>query len=124
MKMSTSMLLILIGIGILTGFMAGMLGIGGAIILIPGLVFLLGMSQQAAQGTSLAVMLPPIGIIAAFNYYKAGQVNIKFALILAVAFLAGSYFGSKLALNLPQPLLKKIFGVLLLLVAAKILISK
>ncbi|MFA5819959.1 MAG: sulfite exporter TauE/SafE family protein [Bacteroidales bacterium] len=118
------MLLILIVIGIVTGAMAGMLGIGGAIIMIPALVFFMGFSQQMAQGTSLAVMLPPIGILAAYNYYKAGQVNIKFAIILAVAFLIGSYFGSKLALNLPQPLLKKIFGVLLLLVAAKMLLSK
>ena len=122
--MSTSILLILIGIGILTGFMAGMLGIGGAIIMIPAMVFLLGLSQQTAQGTSLAVMLPPIGIIAAYNYYKAGEVNFKFALILAVFFLVGSYFGSKVALNISQPILKKIFGVLLLLVAAKMLFSK
>lgn len=122
--MSTSALLILLAIGIITGIMAGMLGIGGAVIMIPGLVFLMGLSQQAAQGTSLAVMLPPIGIIAAYNYYKAGQVNLKFALILAAAFLIGSYFGSKIALNLPQPLLKKIFGILLLLVAAKMLFSK
>ena len=122
--MSTSMLLILIVIGIVTGFMAGMLGIGGAIIMIPALVFFLGVTQQTAQGTSLAVMLPPIGILAAYNYYKAGQVNIKFALILAAFFLVGSFFGSKLALNIPQALLKKIFGVLLLLVAAKMLLSK
>ena len=124
MKMSTSMILILIVIGIITGVMAGMLGIGGAIIMIPALVFFMGISQQTAQGTSLAVMLPPIGIIAAYNYYKAGQVNIKFAIILAVFFLIGSYFGSKLALNLPQPVLKKIFGILLLLVAARMLLSK
>ena len=124
MKMSTTMLLILIVIGIITGVMAGMLGIGGAIIMIPALVFLLGISQQSAQGTSLAVMLPPVGIIAAYNYYKAGHVNIKFAIILAVCFLAGSYFGSKLALDLPQAVLKKIFGVLLLLVAARMLLSK
>jgi uncharacterized protein len=124
MEMSTAMLLGLIVIGIITGFMAGMLGIGGAIIMIPALVFFMGITQQTAQGTSLAVMLPPIGIIAAYNYYKAGQVNITFAIILAVCFLAGSYFGSKLALNLPQALLKKIFGVLLLLVAAKMLLSK
>lgn len=122
--MSTSMILILIVIGIITGVMAGMLGIGGAIIMIPALVFLLGISQQTAQGTSLAVMLPPVGIIAAYNYYKEGQVNIRFAIILAVFFLVGSYFGSKLALNLPQPVLKKIFGILLLLVAAKMLLSK
>jgi len=124
MKMSASMLLLLIGIGILTGVMAGMLGIGGAVIMIPALVFFMGISQQTAQGTSLAVMLPPIGIIAAYNYYKAGQVNIKFAIVLAVCFLVGSYFGSKLALTLPQAALKKIFGILLLLVAAKMLLSK
>ena len=122
--MSISMIVILIVVGIITGVMAGMLGIGGAIIMIPALVFLLGISQQTAQGTSLAVMLPPVGIIAAYNYYKAGQVNIKFAIILAVFFLVGSYFGSKLALNMPQVLLKKIFGIILLLVAAKMLLSK
>jgi hypothetical protein len=124
MDMSTSMLLLLIAIGIITGAMAGMLGIGGAIIMIPALVFFMGFSQQMAQGPSLAVMLPPIGILAAYNYYKAGQVNIKYALILAACFLIGSYFGSKLALNIPQAALKKIFGVLLLLVAARMLIWK
>jgi hypothetical protein len=118
------MILILIVIGIITGVMAGMLGIGGAIIMIPALVYLLGISQQTAQGTSLAVMLPPVGIIAAFNYYKAGHVNIRFAIILAVFFLVGSYFGSKLAVNIPENVLRKIFGVLLLLVAAKMLLSK
>jgi len=122
--MSTSILLILVLIGIITGFAAGMLGIGGAIIMIPGLVFLLGMTQQEAQGTSLAVMLPPIGILAAYNYYKEGVVNLKFALILAVAFIIGSYFGSKLAIQIPQHLLKKIFGVLMLGIALKMLLSK
>ena len=114
----------LAAIGIVTGVMAGMLGIGGAIIMVPALVFIMGFSQQMAQGTSLAVMLPPIGIIAAYNYWKAGQVNLKFALILAAAFIIGSYFGSKLALSLPQALLKKIFGILLLLVAARMLLNK
>jgi hypothetical protein len=124
MNMSVSTLLIIIVIGIITGVTAGMLGIGGAIIMIPALVFFLGFSQQMAQGTSLAVMLPPIGILATYNYWKAGQVDLKVALILAVMFLVGSYFGSKLALNIPQPTLKKIFGVLLLLVAARMLFWK
>ena len=118
------MLMILLGIGIITGVMAGMLGIGGAIIMIPALVFFMGFSQQMAQGTSLAVMLPPIGILASYNYYKAGQVDIKFALILAGTLLIGSYLGSKYALTLPQATLRKIFGVLLLLVAAKMLFTK
>lgn len=123
-NMSVSMLLLLLAIGVVTGIMAGMLGIGGAIVMIPALVFIIGFSQQMAQGTSLAVMLPPIGIIAAYNYWKAGQVNLKVALILAAAFIIGSYFGSKIALQLPQQALKKIFGILLLLVAARMLLWK
>jgi uncharacterized membrane protein YfcA len=124
MKMSTSVIVLLIVIGLATGIVAGLLGIGGAIIMIPALVFLLGMSQHMAQGTSLAVMLPPIGIIAAFNYFKAGQVNFKFAFIIAGAFIVGSYFGSKLAISLPESVVKKIFGILLLFVAVKMLLSK
>jgi hypothetical protein len=122
--MSVSTLLIIIVIGIVTGVTAGMLGIGGAIIMIPALVFFLGFSQHMAVGTSLAVMLPPIGILAAYNFWKAGQVDLKVAIILAVAFIVGSYFGSKLALHIPQAALKKIFGVLLLLVAARMLFWK
>jgi uncharacterized membrane protein YfcA len=122
--MPASMLVSLLIIGAITGIMAGMLGIGGAIIMIPALVYILGFSQTMAQGTSLAVMLPPIGIFAAYNYYKAGQANIKFALILAAAFIIGSYLGSKFALTIPQAILKKIFAILLLLVAAKMLFSK
>ena len=122
--MSASAFFILLGIGMVTGIMAGMLGIGGAVVMIPALVFILGFSQQAAQGTSLAVMLPPIGIIAAYNYYKAGHVNFKFALILAGAFIVGSYFGSKFALTIPQATLRKIFGILLLIVAAKMFFTK
>lgn len=122
--MTTTMILLLVIIGLITGAFAGMLGIGGAIIMVPALVYIMGLGQQAAQGTSLAVMLPPIGIIAAYNYYKAGQVNLKFALILAVFFIIGSYFGSRLSLSLPENTLRKIFGILLLAVAIKMLLSK
>lgn len=122
--MSVSTVLIILVIGTITGVMAGMLGIGGGLVVIPALVMVMGMSQQAAQGTSLAMMLPPIGILAAYNYYKAGHVDIKIALFLAIAFIAGSYFGSKLAIRLPQDLMKKIFGIFLLLVAIKMLFWK
>ena len=122
--MAVSTFLLVIAIGIVSGAMAGMLGIGGAIVMVPSLVFIMGFSQHMAQGTSLAVMLPPIGIIAAYNYWKAGQVNLKFAIILAAAFLIGSYFGSKFSLTLPQPVVKKIFGFILLLVAVKMLLGK
>jgi uncharacterized protein len=124
MKMSVSTILIIIVIGIITGVMAGMLGIGGGLVVIPALVMVMGMSQQSAQGTSLAMMLPPIGILAAYNYYKAGHVDIRIALLLAVAFIAGSFFGSKLAIRIPQETLKRIFGVFLLLVAIKMLFWK
>jgi hypothetical protein len=124
MKMSVSTILILLVIGIITGVMAGMLGIGGGLVVIPALVIFIGMSQQTAQGTSLAMMLPPIGILAAYNYYKAGHVDIKIAIMLAITFIAGSYFGSKLAIKLPQELMKKIFGIFLLLVAIKMLFWK
>jgi uncharacterized protein len=124
MKMSITTILIILVIGTITGVMAGMLGIGGGLVVIPALVMVMGMSQQTAQGTSLAMMLPPIGIIAAYNYYKAGHVDIKIALLLATMFIIGSYFGSKLAIKLPQDTLKKIFGVFLLLVAIKMLFWK
>jgi hypothetical protein len=122
--MALNTLLILVVIGIITGFLAGMLGIGGGLIVIPALVMFMGMTQQGAQGTSLAMMLPPIGIIAAWNYYREGHVDIKFALILAVMFIIGSYFGSKVAIKLSEETLKKIFGVFLLLVAVKMLFWK
>jgi uncharacterized protein len=124
MKMPVSTIVILLAIGIFTGIMAGMLGIGGGLVVIPALVMIMGMTQQSAQGTSLAMMLPPIGILAAYNYYKAGHVDIRFALLLAAAFIIGSYFGSKIAVRLPQDVLKKIFGVFLLLVAIKMLFWK
>jgi uncharacterized membrane protein YfcA len=124
MKMSLTTILIILVIGTITGVMAGMLGIGGGLVVIPALVMIMGLSQQTAQGTSLAMMLPPIGIIAVYNYYKAGHVDIKIALILAIAFLVGSYFGSKMAIRLPQEVLKKIFGIFLLLVAVKMLFWK
>ncbi len=118
------MLIIVIIIGIITGITAGMLGVGGAIIMVPALIFFLGFSQHMAQGTSLAVMLPPIGIVAAYNYWKAGHVDLRIALILALTFIIGSYFGSRFAINIPQHLLKKIFGLVLLMVALRMLIWK
>jgi uncharacterized membrane protein YfcA len=124
MKMSVTTIVILVVLGTITGFMAGMLGIGGGIIVIPALVMILGFTQQGAQGTSLAMMLPPVGIFAVINYYKAGHVDWRVAVILALFFIVGSLFGSKLAVKIPQDVLKKIFGVFLLLVAAKMLFGK
>ena len=122
--MDINSVLMLILIGIVAGILGGLLGIGGGIIMIPAMVFLMGFSQHQAIGTSLAVMLPPIGLFAAMNYYKAGQVNLKYALIIAVAFMAGSWLSSKFALSIPESALKKVFSVLLVLLAIKMFFSK
>ena len=122
--MSTTHLIILILIGIVSGILAGVFGIGGAIIVIPALVFILGLSQHEAQGTSLAFMLPPVGILATWNYWKAGHVNWKIALILSLTFVVGAYFGSQFSVNIPDRTLRKIFGVLLFIMAVKMIFSK
>ncbi|HNX65948.1 MAG TPA: sulfite exporter TauE/SafE family protein [Bacteroidales bacterium] len=117
-------LIMLILIGLVAGILGGLLGLGGGIIIIPALVFLLGFSQHQSIGTSLAVMLPPIGIFAAYNYYNAGYVNLKYALIVAVAFMAGSWLSSKFALSLSESTLRKIFSFLLLFMAIKMFFTK
>ncbi len=116
--------LILVVAGLMAGFIGGTLGVGGGIIIIPTLVFILGFSQHDAQGTSLATLLAPIGIFAVINYYKGGYVNLKFAAVLAVTFLLGSYFGSLWAVQLPEKTLKQIFGGLMLVVGLKMIIGK
>ena len=122
--MTIEQLIILICIGLLSGMLAGMLGVGGAIIVIPALVFFLGLSQHQAQGTSLAFMVPPIGILAALNYWKAGYVNWKFAVVLSLTFVVGAWLGSVYSVQVPQQILRKVFGLLLLGVAFKMIFSK
>ncbi|MBN1985356.1 MAG: sulfite exporter TauE/SafE family protein [Prolixibacteraceae bacterium] len=122
--MSVYQLLLLIIIGLLSGMLAGVFGIGGAILVIPALVFIMGLSQHQAQGTSLAFMIPPIGILAAWNYWKAGYVNWKFALVLSLTFIVGAYLGSQFSLNISDRMLRRFFGFLLLLVAVKMIVSK
>ena len=117
-------LLILVIIGIFAGVLSGLIGIGGGIIVIPALVFLLGFSQQMAQGTTLALMVPPIGLLAAFAYYKEGYVDIKAAAFICVGFIIGSYFGAKYAAGIPELFLRKIFSVILFLIAIKMFFSK
>jgi uncharacterized protein len=122
--MNLTTIIILILIGLMAGVFGGLFGVGGAVIMIPALVYFLGVDQHMAQGTSLAVLLPPIGIFAAYNYFKEGQVNIWFAVIIAISFMVGGYFGSKIALSLPEQLMKKIFAVFLILIALKLIFTK
>ena len=124
MKMSISVFLILVLIGLIAGTFSGLIGVGGAIIIIPALVFLLGMDQYSAQGTSLATLLLPIGLLAVLNYYKEGEINIKYAMVIAAAFFVGGYLGSKFALEIPEAVLRKIFAATLVVIAVKMFLGK
>ena len=117
-------IIILLSIGLFAGVLSGLVGIGGGVIIVPALIYFMQMSQQQAQGTSLAVLLLPVGILAVYNYYNAGLVDIKAMLIISITFVVGGYIGSKIAITLDQNTLKKIFGVFLLLLSLKILLFK
>ncbi len=121
--MNITTILSLLLLGALAGILSSMVGIGGGLLIVPGLVIIMAMSQKMAQGTSLALMLPPLGAFAVYNYYKGGFVNFKVAGILCLAFIIGSIMGSKLALNLPETVLKKLFGVFLLIMSVKYLMG-
>lgn len=120
-KMDTQTILIVIIIGIAAGMLGGLVGVGGGLIIVPALIFFLGMSQHSAQGTSLGLIMLPVGILGVLHYYKEGHVDFRIVALLALGFLVGSYFGSKVALNLPQETIRKIFALLMLVVAIKML---
>lgn len=122
--MTVAQVIMLAVIGLAAGIFSGTFGVGGAIIVIPALIFFLGLSQHQAQGTSLAFMVPPVTLMAVINYWKQGYVNWRFALVLAVMFFVGTYFGSMISTYLPDRILRKMFGGLMLIVALKIIFSK
>ena len=122
--MSLATIVTLIIIGLLAGMLSGLVGVGGGIIMVPMLVLILGFSQHQAQGTSLTVLVVPVTALAVFNYYKEGYINWKYAAVIALFFVVGSYFGSKLAISLDQKMLKKVFSVVLILIAGKMLLEK
>jgi uncharacterized protein len=111
-------------VGVLAGLLSGLIGIGGGILIVPGLIFGLGMTQHRAQGTSLAALLLPIGIFATLEYYKAGNVDFKVALILAVTIAICAYFGALLANHLSELVVRRIFAVVLVIVALKLFLKK
>lgn len=120
-KMSAQLVLILILIGLFAGMLSGLIGVGGGIVIVPALMFFVGFSQHQAQGTSLGLLLLPIGILAVLNYYNKGMIDIKFVGIMAIGFLVGGFFGSKLALAISEVALKRIFAVVLFYTAFKML---
>lgn len=121
MKMDSSTLFILIAIGMLAGILSGFIGVGGGIIIVPGLIYFLGMSQHMAQGTSLALMIPPIGILAVYNYYRAGDINLAYAGVIAATFVVGGFIGSRLSLKLSPNTVRFVFGVVMLYIAIKLI---
>lgn len=123
-SMDIQTVLIIILVGIAAGILSGLVGVGGGIIIVPSLVYFIGFSQKTAQGTSLGLILLPVGILGVLQYYKQGHLDVRVVAILALGFLAGSYFGSKIALSLPQDTVKKIFAVLMIIIALKMLIDK
>jgi len=117
-------IVILVLIGLSAGVLSGMFGIGGGLLMVPAMVYFLDMSQREAQGTSLGLMLLPVGILAAWGYHKAGNMNIKFGLVIAATFVVGGYFGQKIAHLINEEMLKKVFAVVMILAALKMLFSK
>lgn len=122
-QIKMSIIIFLIGVGLLAGFLSGVLGIGGGVVMVP-LLLLVGFSQHQAQGTSLAAMLPPVTLLAVLQYSKGGYVDWKLALVISATFIIGGLFGSKLAVAIDEKLLKRIFGVLMLFIAVKMIVGK
>ena len=121
--MTLQTILILSIIGLFAGILSGFVGVGGGVIIVPSLVFFLGLTQHEAQGTSLFVLMMPVVALAVLNYWKAGNVNWKFALIIATTFLVGGFIGSKLSLRLSPGLVKLIFGIFMAYVSFKLIVS-
>jgi len=110
-------------IGLVAGIASGLIGIGGGIIVVPCLIYLFGFSQHAAQGTTLAMMIPPIGLLAAWAYYKNGHVNLPVAGLICLGFILGGYLGARFTVGLPEVILRKIFGVCLLVISGYMIIK-
>jgi len=121
MTLTISLVVTLLIIGVFSGALSGLIGVGGGIIIVPCLVYFLAFPQKMAQGTSLGILLLPAGILGVIQYYKQGQIDFNIVVIVAVGFIIGNLFGANLALSLSDKILKKIFAVILIIVAIKIL---
>jgi hypothetical protein len=121
--MEQQTVVILVVIGICAGILSGFVGIGGGIVIVPALVYLLGISQHQAQGTSLFVLMMPVVGLAVLNYWKSGNVNWKFGLIIALAFTVGGFLGSKLSLKLSPAVVKLVFGVVMAYISVRMIMS-
>lgn len=113
--------LVLVAVGLLAGVLSGMFGIGGGVIIVPALIFLVKMKQLEATATSLAALIPPVGLLGAYEYYRTGNIHIGSALILAAGLFVGAYFGARITLNLPADLVRRLYGLFLLAISVKML---
>ncbi len=122
--MNWLMIINLMLLGMIAGYFSGLVGIGGGVIIVPALVLLFGFSQHSAQGTTLALLVPPIGILGALTYYQKGYVDVKSAAFICVGFVVGGYLGGKLAVALPDYILKRVFAVILIGLGVRMLLVK
>jgi len=117
-------IILFIVIGSIAGILSGIFGIGGGVIIVPALIYLCGFSQLKAQGTSLAILLPPVGILAFIDYYKEGHVNLQAGILICIFLVICSVFGAKISHSIPISVLKKSFGILMILISLKMIFSK
>jgi uncharacterized membrane protein YfcA len=111
-------------LGLLAGVLSGFVGIGGGVLIVPALVFVFGFTQHQAQGTTLALLVPPIGILAAWTYFRQGFVNVPAAILICVGFVAGGYIGARIATGLSEVILGRVFGLFLILVGLKMVLGR
>lgn len=115
---------LLLAIGLAAGVLGGMFGIGGGLVIVPALILLLKMQQFDALGTSLAALIPPVGLLGAFEYYRNGHMNLNYAALIALGLFVGIYFGARITLGLAPETARRLYAVFLVLVAAKMLVGK
>jgi hypothetical protein len=121
--MSTSTIFVLILIGFFAGMLSGFVGIGGGVIIVPALIFFLGLSQHEAQGTSLFVLMMPVVGLAVYNYWRENSINWNYGFIIALAFVVGGFLGSKISLKMSPSVVKLVFGVIMAYVSVRMIMS-
>ena len=121
--MTPHTIFMLVSIGLFAGLLSGFVGVGGGIIIVPALVFLLGLTQHQAQGTSLFVLMLPVVSFAVLNYWKSGNVKWEYGLVIAMTFIVGAFFGSKLSLKISPGLVQLIFGILMAYISFRMILS-
>ncbi len=121
--MTLQTIIILLSIGLFAGMLSGFVGVGGGVVIVPALVFFLGLTQHQAQGTSLFILVLPVGILAVMNYSKTANINWSYGIVIALAFVIGGFLGSKLSLKLSPSVVKLAFGVIMAFVSFKLILS-